>query len=238
MSVFKKMNQALGRFTARIDWPNHLMAFISTLLGVWLAFSLGNYYEHQRERERMTVAMDNVRQEIRKNEGKLKEHVGHLDSLMRAVSAFGKLLNEDLNMVAGTGQMDHFLQEHGWFIDIEEKKPYRDSLYEYDGSLNLNLRYMSISNIAWENTKLMDVLHLVDTETAFKLHGLYGLQAETQRSLTDAIDIVKNLFQNNHDSKTVTRTIVNDLKGQIQFSYSLERALQLNYELILKDLTV
>ena len=63
---------AIFRFFKRIDWPNHLMAFISTLLGVWLAFSLGNYYERQREISRMEVAMNNVRQEIQKNDKKMQ----------------------------------------------------------------------------------------------------------------------------------------------------------------------
>ncbi len=224
------------RFFKRIDWPNHFMAFISTLLGVWLAFSLGNYYERQRELSRMEVAMNNVEEEIRKNNSKVEDHLAHLDSLLRAVSAFGKMINQDMDLVAGENQMAQFLEDYDWFITISDKKHLRDTLYEYDGGLNLNLKYMSTSNIAWENTKLMDVLHLINTETAFQLHGLYGLQAEAQRALTEAIDIIKNLFQNNHDSDVVTRKIINDLKGQMQFAYSMEHALGLNYTNMLERL--
>lgn len=212
------------------------MGFISTLLGVWLAFSLGNYYERQRELSRMEVAMNNVRQEIRKNDDKVKDHLAHLDSLLGAVSAFAKMIDSDMNLVAGENQMEAFMKKHGWFMTIENKKPLRDTLFEYDGGLNLNLKYMSTSNIAWENTKLMDVLHLINTETAFQLHGLYGLQAEAQRALTEAIDIIKNLFQNNHDSDVVTRKIINDLKGQMQFAYSMEHALEMNYVAMLERL--
>lgn len=236
MKVLKDLQKGSTKFFARIDWPNHFMAFISTLLGVWLAFSLGNYYEHQREISRMEVAMTNVHQEILKNQGKVDRHIAHLDSLLGALGAFSKMINDDMNLIAGANQMQDFMDNYGWFMSIEIQKPFKDTLYEYDGNLNLNLQYMSVSNIAWENTKLMDVLHLVKTETAFQLHGLYGLQAEAQRALNEAIDIIKNLFQKNYDSDSVTRTIINDLKGQIQFSYGLEKALQMNYDAILEKL--
>lgn len=228
--------KSILRFFRRIDWPNHFMGFISTLLGVWLAFSLGNHYEHRREISRMTVAMKNVTEEVHKNHEKLDNHLEHLDSLIGAVSGFAKLIDEEMNLVAGENQMAAFLDEFGWFMNVDNKKPLRDTFFEYDGGLNLNLRYMSTSNIAWENTKLMDVLHLVPTETAFQLHGMYGLQDEAQRALNEAMDIIKNLFQNNHDSDTVTQTIINDLKGQVYFAYNLERALQMNYEAMLERL--
>lgn len=228
--------KSIIHFFRRIDWPNHLMGFISTLLGVWLAFYLGNYNERQREISRMEVAMHNVQEEIIKNDGKLEEHLDHLDSLLHAVAAFSKMINEDMNLEAGENQMAAFLNDYDWFIDINDKRPLRDTLYEYDGNLNLNLRYMSTSNIAWENTKAMDVLHLVKTETAFQLHGLYGLQDEAQRALKEAVDIIKNLFQNNEDSDAVTHTIINDLKGQLYFSYNMEQALKMNYVAILERL--
>lgn len=227
---------AFSRFFKRIDWPNHFMAFVSTLLGVWLAFYLGNYNEYKREHARMEVAIKSVRQELTKNLAKTKEHMVHVDSLLGAIKAFSKLIDDNMNMVATENQMADFIEHHGWFMRLGEKRPLRDSFFEYDGRLNLNLHYANLSEIAWENTKLMDVLHLIDTETAFQLHGIYRLQEETQRSIDEALDIVKNLFQNNHDSNIITGKVINQLKGQLQFAGSMEKGLELNYEEILKRL--
>jgi hypothetical protein len=224
------------RFFKQIDWPNHLMAFISTLLGVWLAISLGNSNQHRQEVSRMKIAMANVKQELQNNNRKAKNHIAHLDSLLRAVNTFSKMIDENMELVATERQMEEFISESEWFISVESKRPLRDSLYIYDGNLNLNLQLMNVSDIAWENTKLMDVLHLIDTETAFQLHGVYGLQDEAKRSLSEAMDIIKNLFQNNQDSDAVTHTIINDLKGQMIFAYNMEKVLQMNYDNILENL--
>ncbi|MCB0629319.1 MAG: hypothetical protein R2824_04085 [Saprospiraceae bacterium] len=223
-------------FFKRIDWPNHMMAFISTLLGVWLAIYLGNSNEHHQEVSRMKIALASVKQEIQNNNRKAGNHIAHLDSLLKAVTIFSKMIDEEMELVATERQMNDFLNTYSWFLSVGDKRLQKDSFYIYDANLNLNLQLMTVSDIAWENTKLMDVLHLIDTQTAFQLHGVYRLQDEAQRSLNEAMDIIKNLFQNNQDSDAVTHTIINDLKGQMQFAYNMEMALQLNYDAILANL--
>lgn len=184
----------------------------------------------------MEIAVASVKQELQNNNKKTEVHLLHLDSLIGAISGFSKMIDEEMEMVATERQMNNFLNSYGWFMNIDDKRPLRDSFFLYDGGLNLNLQLLTVSDIAWENTKLMDVLHLVDTKKAFQLHGVYRLQNEAERSLNEAMDIIKNLFQNNADSDAITHTIINDLKGQIHFAYNMERALQMNYDAILEGL--
>lgn len=227
---------AFSRFFKRIDWPNHMMAFLSTLLGVWLAFYLGNYNENKIAHARMEVAMASVQEELQNNEENMKSHAAQMDSMLQAVGAFSEMIDENMDLIATEKQMDTFLEEFGWFLSIQSKKPLRDSLFEYHGSLNLALNFSGVSDIAWENTKLMDILHLVDTKTAFQLHSLYRHQDEVRRLIGEGVDILKNLFQSDNDSDTITKTIVNELKGQLHFTLAMEQALLKNYKNTLKKL--
>lgn len=42
---------------SKIDWVNHLIAFLSALLGILIAFQLEDYQEKQQEKEKLQIAL-------------------------------------------------------------------------------------------------------------------------------------------------------------------------------------
>ncbi len=51
----------------KIDWPNHIIAFLSALLGILIAFRLQYYRENQQERQQLDKAMIVIKEELENN---------------------------------------------------------------------------------------------------------------------------------------------------------------------------
>ena len=50
-----------------IDWSNHFVAFISSLVGILIAFQLNDFQENAKEHERLKVALQAIKAEIKTN---------------------------------------------------------------------------------------------------------------------------------------------------------------------------
>lgn len=53
--------------TSQIDWKNHLVAFLSALIGIIIAFELEDYKDRRREEAAREITIDAIRQEVEKN---------------------------------------------------------------------------------------------------------------------------------------------------------------------------
>ena len=51
----------------KIDWINHLIAFLSALLGILIAFQLEDYQDKQREKEELQITLTAVKNEVENN---------------------------------------------------------------------------------------------------------------------------------------------------------------------------
>jgi hypothetical protein len=52
---------------SKIDWPNHIIAFFSALLGILIAFQMEDYREGKGESEELETAMRSIQLEIENN---------------------------------------------------------------------------------------------------------------------------------------------------------------------------
>lgn len=64
----------------KIDWRNHLIAFLSALFGILIAFQLEDFSENRKQLERTNTAYDLVIAEIENNIAIYKENVNHIGS--------------------------------------------------------------------------------------------------------------------------------------------------------------
>ena len=53
--------------TTKIDWPNHIIAFFSALLGILIAFQLEDYRENRQDDEKLENTVNAIQNEIDNN---------------------------------------------------------------------------------------------------------------------------------------------------------------------------
>ncbi len=54
-------------FLLKIDWQNHFVGFVSTLLGIFIAFQLDDWQEVRKRTEHLQTTMDAIKKEVEKN---------------------------------------------------------------------------------------------------------------------------------------------------------------------------
>ena len=51
----------------KLDWPNHIIAFFSALLGILIAFQLEGYRDTRKDNEELKSALISIKSEIDNN---------------------------------------------------------------------------------------------------------------------------------------------------------------------------
>ena len=78
----------------KIDWINHFVAFLSALLGIFIAFQLQDYQEHRQEKEKLQITINAIRKEIKNN---MEIYSANIDDLSDWLDYYhlGKLVREN-----------------------------------------------------------------------------------------------------------------------------------------------
>lgn len=218
----------------RLDWGNHLLNFLATLFGVLLAFYLTNYQENRRDHQRLKAAKENILTEIKDNEKNAQNHLAETTKILATLTAFKKFVTDQAQIVGTEVQVNGFRKSFPDFFKVEDKKQIHDDLFEWEGSFSLNMNYLNVSDIAWQNAQAMDVLHLMDYGTTTALYSMYRYQNDVVSDAAKAIDMIKNMSNYNDDEGF--RVIFKDFKGQLELLVQLETGLTANYAGILKTL--
>ncbi|MBK7870398.1 MAG: hypothetical protein IPJ74_06790 [Saprospiraceae bacterium] len=220
----------------RLDWGNHLFNFLATLFGVLIAFYLANYQENRRDQKRLEVATKHIIAEIEKNLESTKNHIKKISLQSDALQIFVNYLDDKNDLIATQAQIDSFMKKFPGFYTLKDKKAINDSLYNWNGDLNLSFDFLGVSDIAWRNAQGMDVLHLMDFKTSSDLYGLYQFQTEAVTDAKKAIDILKNAMSeiNTQEGKTLKEGI-KQYQYQLVLARQFEEALSTYYANVLKQ---
>lgn len=69
----------------KIDWTNHILEFVTVVVGILLAFGLNAFYENQKEANIVDKQLQGIKQEVERNLAEINQkliyHQGLIDSL-------------------------------------------------------------------------------------------------------------------------------------------------------------
>jgi hypothetical protein len=219
-----------------IHWMNHFFAFVGTCAGVLLAFFLTDYQEKRNDKDRLEKVVAQLVLEIEQNKNILKNHSDYLSKQVNAITIVKPLLRADTTILATEHQIGAIIDSFPEFFVPEKKTLVKDSLYEWKGDMNINFNMPGLSDIAWGNAQALEVLHLVDFETAYMLFSLYKFQDYLKAEANSNMELIRNIFKTSKEEGGVTKIIFNDYYRQIRILASLEENMLEAYEGNLKNL--
>lgn len=148
----------------KIDWLNHFVGLVSVVFGVLIAFWLNNWSEERKEQREIKTALQNVRNEISKNQLAL-------DSTITESKLFREFLDQYLNSV--DDEMKVVISDAEW-EELINKYP----LYLKEGttSIRLSVSLFQLSEVAWTTTHRTGILSSINFELAYQLEETYDLQ--------------------------------------------------------------
>lgn len=219
----------------RFDWGNHLLNFIGTCLGVLLALYLSNYQQNQRDHQRLQIAIKHIALEIKENYKKTKNHLEQESYHLAAIEAIRNLVNEQDSLVGTEAYVNQVMKEFPDIFSAKKADRINDTAYYWNANLNLNFKYLQVSDIAWKNAQAMDVMHLMDFKEANELYTLYNTQAQILLDVEKAIDILKSAPGGNNN-KSGLDIILQDYHQKLSLAKSMEKGLLEYYTEVLKEL--
>lgn len=157
-----------------IDWPNHLVAFVSTILGIFIAFQLDDWQEQRKLDKNLKATLEALHEEIEanlaiyeKNVERLSEWLDYYDFMSEHTVGNDLIVSESkLNAVR--------VNNPTRFKDLRQLRRVNDSLNAYVVDIKLDvLPITGVSTNNWQAAKSSGILTFLDHETITKLTFIY-----------------------------------------------------------------
>lgn len=210
------------KFMKRIDWINHTVAFISALLGIFIAFQLDDWKDRINENKEIIKATTSIRDELLENRRMLRNEVEEISkwtSYMEFLIEHSGL-NEEYRVkypILRAGQIIASKKELGkiransgdkWFEYTKELTRINDSISLYSASLMNLYPYRAIKTDSWEATKATGIFQKLDQETIEKLTAIYHWlekDFEINNDIIYGIDENKNIKDRVNEYKRIEK---------------------------------
>jgi len=179
----------------KIDWLNHLVGLFGVVFGVLIAFWLNNWSQDRREQAEIRTALQNVRNELIKNQLKI-------DTIISKNTIQIKFLDEYLDHI--DDNMEIKVSDNDW-ARLVDKYP----LYLSKGSsgIKFNLELFQLSEVAWATTHRTGILSSIDFELAFVLEENYDLQEKVNEFDSGFISDLRSITGNKDSFVKLSRSL-------------------------------
>jgi hypothetical protein len=158
----------------RIDWRNHFVAFISTLLGIFIAFQLEDWRETRAEKERVKITFQSIKFEIEENLRIYQTNVTQIRDLLEYVDFILSHSTGDKLVMKTTDYNLYQAKYPDRFEYVKLIRNLNDSLSEYTGNLSVDFMPLTgISTSNWEAAKSTGVLTLAEPTKVADLTYIY-----------------------------------------------------------------
>jgi hypothetical protein len=144
----------------KIDWVNHLVAFISTLLGIYIAFQLNEWQNSINEKEKINSALSSIKLEIQKDISIYDENVSKISDLLGYINFIRNHSNTKGEIIASEASINEMKKMNiDRFRDLTLIKKLNDSLNIYKSSFIVDfVPVTGISTNNWEAAKFSGIL--------------------------------------------------------------------------------
>lgn len=190
------------------------ITFLSTTLGVLLAFYLDNRSSKQEIEHKVKVSIENIFEELDNNIDQLKDSTD-IQLQLEMYYDIGEI-NPELSseLTTTTETIQNLRSKYGEFIEVIDSSKTESSEYTYSVSYSFQVSLFTLSKIAWESAKTAGIMEHLKYETLLSLTQIYELQElfneEQQKTFTPIIEERPKEF--------VMRTrIVEQLRAQLLY---------------------
>jgi hypothetical protein len=162
---------------SRIDWHNHLVAFVSTLLGIFIAFQLEDWQEQRKSKESLAIVLEAIKQEVQSNVRIYQNNVTRLSEFLAYQDFYEKHSDEKGNIITTQVSMAALMQNHQHRLnDVKITRALNDSINIYSGAaLKFDIiPETGVSTVSWQAATSSGLLTALDHETLSQLIDIYG----------------------------------------------------------------
>ena len=164
--------------TLRIDWSNHIIGFVSTILGIVIAFQMQEYYELRNEKVKSEEAIGLLKIELKENLLRLDQTI----KLLHEFSMYGKAIlkfessGPKLRLICKPSQLDSLKKIHPK-VDAIKIRDLNDNTgrVEYNYKPKLDFILPTLHDEFWQVLKSSDVFNSIPPKQTAEFIGAYEI---------------------------------------------------------------
>lgn len=163
----------------KIDYPNQIISFLGSLVGIFIALQLANWQEEKQEDNRLQQALEAIRSEIKTN---LDIYRFNVDSLGHWLEYHDFMMTEENQKMHGIistpAALETMKARHPGMLDkVSLIRKLNDStnLYTLNYFIVSVTPRIGISTNQWEASKVSGVIQKLDQKTMARLTEIYTL---------------------------------------------------------------
>ncbi|MCB0620710.1 MAG: hypothetical protein KDC32_21690 [Saprospiraceae bacterium] len=211
------------KFIGQFNWKYVIGEILLIFFGINLAIWFNNWNASKQAGQSKLVALAKIEEEIGNNARELEIALENAVSISGALSRLQLAKLEDSQILSTPDGLRLFQQEYPGFFSVTDSTLRENGQYLYGGRLSIVLELPSLTQIAWETTKTINILSEFSYECLYQLESMYDLQGR----VLEEMDLAARALQ------------ARDLWGlqrSLQFLHQLELALQEDYRGMLETI--
>ncbi len=161
----------------KIDWTNHLVGFVTTLLGIFIAFQLDDWQDRRHQKEQLEITLAAIKNEIENNIDIYKRNSSRLSQFTEYLD-FMKSHTKNGSIIASEFELSRIRSKNpDRLIDLKFVKKYDDTLNVYSGDHMIIFDVIpefGISTANWEAAKSTGILSYIDQAKIARLTQIYS----------------------------------------------------------------
>ncbi len=218
MRFFKMSNQ--------FNWKYVLGEIVLIFVGINLAIWFNNWNTSKKSARDKAVVIAKIKEEIQNNSRELSLAKSGNQLIIDAFAAYKSVYFGNTSRTISTpDKMNNLRKKYPGYFQITDSVAMDNGQYRYSGETHIELELPSLTEIAWETTKDINIANEFDYECLYDLESMYNLQrrvqnevdkaatALQQRKLNELMNILGFLQQLNDQLATNYNDLINKIEN-------------------------
>jgi len=213
----------------KIDWLNHMIAFLSALLGIVIAFQLEDFQEDQKAQEDLQITLIAIKKEVENNQSIYRTNIETLSEFLDYISVLEDKNDKEYRI--NKNKFDKIKSKSpDRFADWKLKRQENDSTLIFEPfDIDVPAPETGISTSSWKAGIYSGILNRLDHSNLSKLTHIYEwiekdiglnevefLENVVMEKFHD-IDIIVNYYTRLTKIQQMKLGIVSDYYDQIEW---------------------
>jgi len=159
----------------RVDWPNHVVGFLSALLGIYIGFRLEGVREDHQERKRIEIVKQSIKNEIENNLRIYEQNIEALSDWLDYYAICSEKLDGEKHLILGTSEYRKITSKHPTrFTNLKQIRTLDDTLSVFDWSPVVDVAPATgLSTSSWKAGIASGLLNSMDYALVDNLSAIY-----------------------------------------------------------------
>ncbi len=212
------------KLNRQFNWKYVLGEIALIFIGINLAIWFNDWNASKKSAQNKRIAISKIKDEIKNNQGELSLAQTGNQLIIDAFNAYKAIyFGNTSKTIATPAKMKSLGKKYPGYFQITDSIKHVEGQYKYSGETHIELELPSLTDIAWQTTKDINVANDFKYNCLYELQSMYNLQKRVQNEVDKA-------------AAALQQRKLNDLMNILSFLQQLNEQLASSYTNMLANI--